>query len=369
MVSEYQNLKSEEQFFKNLLPLAKQLDTLKRTREFKTEFENEKSNFPSKNLESQNFLTKKNEKNESDDQNQDLVMQVYDDKDYDIEEIKFWNFVSKNKGIKPNVIRTIVYKVPESSYIIKKIPIVVEEIENLEQKKEEFSTTESNAVTPTVEKSNERNSITKTDQNNQPKLINSSRKDINELEISHPLKFDSEDIILIDEDDDIIGFEEENQNEEEKNSTMKNQDTNCYKVHPVYEDDDIIEENFIEKTDSIKSHESLNKPEIPGTDDKLSLSQKSLNIQKKSRRGRPAGRPKVVTEKADEPASTIRVKKSLDPDTKTGSKHLANNLDKSLPIISYSRSFNTRKSMNIKKQDFSEALDQVSSSSSNLSTI
>lgn len=368
MVSEYQNSKSEQNFFKNLLPLAKQLDTLRRTREFKIEFENEKSNFPPKNHENQDFLSNISEKNEPDNQNEDLVMQVHDDKDYDIEEIKFWNFVSKNKGIKPNVIRTVVYKVPESSYIVKKIPIVVEDIEVPEQKeKEDSSTIESNSITQTDEKLDENipNPLIKSEQNNQPKLITSSRKDINELKISQPLKFDSEDIILIDEDDDIIGFEEENQNEEEKNSIMKNEHINNYKVQPDDEDDDIIEENFIEKK------ESIIKQEITGKDDKLSLLERSFNIQKKPRRGRPAGRPKVVTEKADEPASTIRVKKSLDQSSKAGvkSKHLVNNLDKSLPIISYSRPVNTRKSLNLKKQDVSETLDQISSSSSNLSTV
>ena len=30
--------------------------------------------------------------------NETLRMEVYEDKDYDIEEIKFWNFMSKNKS-------------------------------------------------------------------------------------------------------------------------------------------------------------------------------------------------------------------------------------------------------------------------------
>ena len=50
-------------------------------------------------------------------------MEVYEDKDYDIEEIKFWNFMFKNKNIKPTIIRTVVYKVPESQYVVKKCQV------------------------------------------------------------------------------------------------------------------------------------------------------------------------------------------------------------------------------------------------------
>ena len=52
-----------------------------------------------------------------------LRMHVYEDKEYDIEEVKFWNFISKNKGVKPSIIRTVVYKCPESSYVVKKLPV------------------------------------------------------------------------------------------------------------------------------------------------------------------------------------------------------------------------------------------------------
>ncbi len=53
----------------------------------------------------------------------DLHMEVFEDKDYDIEEVKFWNFISKSKGSKPNVIRTLVYKVPESNYVVKQCQV------------------------------------------------------------------------------------------------------------------------------------------------------------------------------------------------------------------------------------------------------
>jgi len=50
----------------------------------------------------------------------ELQMDSVDDKEYDIEEIKFWNFVAKNESaIKPTV-RTMVYKYPDSSYVVRK---------------------------------------------------------------------------------------------------------------------------------------------------------------------------------------------------------------------------------------------------------
>ncbi|RNA10573.1 hypothetical protein BpHYR1_026486 [Brachionus plicatilis] len=375
MVSECQNSKSEEKFFKNLLPLAKQLETLRRTREFKIEFENEKPNFPFEKPKSPSELADQSKKIQES-ENEDLKMQVYEDKDYDIEEIKFWNFVSKNKGIKPNVIRTIVYKVPEASYIVRKVPVIVEEFEEKpilnEGKDTKLIDTKSDTRIAEEVETESSNQLNKTTEKNQPRLFTSSKKDSNELKFNQPFKFDAEDIIVIDEDDDIIGFEE-NESEEEKQSIIRSDDTKNDKKIPVDEDDDdIIEENYIEKNNSIKPNEPVSKQEMIEVDDKLSLLQKSFNIHKKQRRGRPAGRPKVVSEKADEPASTISIKKSSDHDIKTAikSKNFTSNLNKTLPIISQTKSINTRKSLNLlKKQDLSESFDQVSSSCSNISTV
>jgi hypothetical protein len=51
-------------------------------------------------------------------------MSVFEDKEYDIEEVKYLNFMSKYRGYsKPAIVRTIVYKHPESSYIVKKCPV------------------------------------------------------------------------------------------------------------------------------------------------------------------------------------------------------------------------------------------------------
>ena len=61
------------------------------------------------------------EKNEEEEEKrEDLQMEVYEDKEYDIEEVKFWNFISKSKGRKSNVIRTLIYKVPKETYVVRK---------------------------------------------------------------------------------------------------------------------------------------------------------------------------------------------------------------------------------------------------------
>ena len=47
--------------------------------------------------------------------NAELQLEVYEDKEYDIEEVKYWNFVAKKRTPKPDIIRTLVYKVPEQT--------------------------------------------------------------------------------------------------------------------------------------------------------------------------------------------------------------------------------------------------------------
>lgn len=66
-----------------------------------------------------------------------LKMEVYEDKDYDIEEIKFWNFMSKNKShTKPSIVKTSVYKVPESQYVVREITVIVDSKAKLKASKE-----------------------------------------------------------------------------------------------------------------------------------------------------------------------------------------------------------------------------------------
>ena len=67
-----------------------------------------------------------------------LKMEVYEDKDYDIEEIKFWNFMAKNKShTKPSIVKTSVYKVPESQYIVREVSVIIKSGEMLKTIKEE----------------------------------------------------------------------------------------------------------------------------------------------------------------------------------------------------------------------------------------
>jgi hypothetical protein len=79
-----------------------------------------------------------------------LKMTVFEDKDYDIEEVKFWNFISKNKGIKPSVIRTVVYKYPETSYVVKKIPVYLPKPEKTPKSESASSDNIETASTPTT---------------------------------------------------------------------------------------------------------------------------------------------------------------------------------------------------------------------------
>ena len=66
-----------------------------------------------------------------------LKMEVYEDKDYDIEEIKFWNFMSKNKShTKPSIVKTSVYKVPESQYVVREVTVIVDSKVKLKASKE-----------------------------------------------------------------------------------------------------------------------------------------------------------------------------------------------------------------------------------------
>ena len=89
-----------------------------RLKEFKQEFEAEASSPVKKRKEAHE--EKKEETTDQSEQPIDLNMEVYEDKDYDIEEVRFWNFISRSKGAKPNLIRTYVYKVPESTYVVKR---------------------------------------------------------------------------------------------------------------------------------------------------------------------------------------------------------------------------------------------------------
>ncbi|CAF0762855.1 unnamed protein product [Brachionus calyciflorus] len=385
MVENCQNQESEKTFFNNLVPLAREIQKLQQTREFIKEFENEKCNFPLKKSEDEEMKIS-NDRNEIED-DECLKMEVYDDKDYDIEEIKFWNFISKNKGIKPSVIRTIVYKVPESSYIIRKIPIIIDEpddtkpIEN-KDKKEIQPDSQSKEIKEEIKKNDilENKIKIKVDppptksEKIKPNLVKSTQKS------NEPVKFSSEDIIVIDEDDDIIGFDDDNEDKEDKKETkeelMEENESEGSQMESNSDedddnndaDDDIIEEDFIEKQEENLVNDEPD-TEI-NVDQKLDLLQNSIQKRKRGR-GTSTNRPKVVIEKANEPASTISVKKSenISKVVKSGS------LNKSLPVIAQTKSVNARKSQTFKteikksKDQADTSTNLVSSSSSNASTI
>lgn len=113
----------ENSLVNNLLQVAKELKKAEFVRNFKKEFENEISN---EKMETDALVEKHSGEEASQvgqEETEGLRMEVFEDKDYDIEEVKFWNFISKNKGMKPSIIRTVVYKYPESSYVVKKMPV------------------------------------------------------------------------------------------------------------------------------------------------------------------------------------------------------------------------------------------------------
>ena len=194
--------------------------------EFQKEFENEISNFPLKQCTNEKTAQQTEEKTQNSN-DADLKMEVYEDQDYDIEEIKFWNFMSKNKGMKPSIIRTAVYKVPETQYVVKKCEVTVSSSSNKE--KIEIK----KLPTPTVE--DKTTGVANNTSSVAPKVMNDVEEEIKEKK-SENITVKSEtpvekpkiitnnnpdDIILIDESDDIIEF---NDNIElDKDKTNQNQ--------------------------------------------------------------------------------------------------------------------------------------------------
>jgi hypothetical protein len=296
-----------------------------------------------------------------------LQMDVFDDKDYDIEEIKFWNFISKNKGCgKSNIVRTIVYKVPETSYVVKQFPIHVEsektktqivslaKIEsssgNIVKKTNEIIANNLNSFPSSnqnIKKPPGRPSRVQNNANNQikPAPIIDTKPSINNANITN--KFNSEDIILIDEDDDIIDYNEE-ENFEMKNDKIKNQvnpnnnnnnnnnnNDNIKETDTKENDDDSEEENdyYIHENEDEENddadEEDENEDEYENDEDyaygqnkKRSLSNKNHNSRIKKTY---SNKPKVVIEKVDEPVSTIKIQ----PPRQTRSRNKSIQLNKS----------------------------------------
>jgi hypothetical protein len=103
-------------FLGRLFSVARDLQRLKRSQQCAADFDSDVCNKFQK-------ITEKFE----DESISQLTMEAKEDSDYDIDEIRFWNFISKNKGVKPNIIRTVVYKIPESTYVSRKCHTFINE--------------------------------------------------------------------------------------------------------------------------------------------------------------------------------------------------------------------------------------------------
>ena len=281
-----------------------------------------------------------------------LRMEVFDDKDYDIEEIKFWNFISKNKGTgKSNIVRTIVYKVPETSYVVKQYPIHVESdksktkakietnssADSMCKKTNELVTNNLDTASPinqSVKKTPGRPARVQnnTDSQIKPSPSTNTKHSMHNANISN--KYNSEDIILIDEDDDIIDYNDEENNDDLKNEKVKKHENSIKNTTDVQKESDkkldqdgesdeetdyYIDENDNEENDDADEEDENEEEEDENDEDyiynqnkKRSLSNKNNYSNNNNNRAKKisSNKPKVVIEKVDEPVSTIKIQQS-----------------------------------------------------------
>jgi len=199
--------------------------------------------------------------------NETLRMEVYEDKEYDVEEVKFWNFISKNKGIKPSVIRTAVYKCPESTYSFKKTTVTKP------KKAKTLQQTPILIEKPKKDKIDDPPSPSLSNGTNKPKSqldVSNVALKINKIHLKVPtsietkaidsvqpmLKLNSsanykmEDLILIDEDDDIIDF---NDDEEETQANENNIEKDNEMISSVQSEQNQVQEE--EEKDEISSEQ------------------------------------------------------------------------------------------------------------------
>lgn len=127
---------SETEFRSNLLPVAKELSTLMRVRQSIHQHEEEislsrslQSSSLGTSLSSEQSTSRVDDVSMNDDAYEKddvlLKMEVYEDKDYDVDLVKCANFNAKIKELKSNVVKTLVYRVPESAYVIRRSQIVI----------------------------------------------------------------------------------------------------------------------------------------------------------------------------------------------------------------------------------------------------
>jgi hypothetical protein len=210
---------SENAFVSNLLAVAKELEKLNQIRKFKKEFDE----CYGAELTSDNGATSSDQamaqSTSSKDENKtDLTMNVQEEKTYDVDEIKNSNFQRvKSSMPKVNLIRTLVYKAPESSYVVKKCQVIVKEEKKVESKdsssatsgesdvkkneksKEEIGLVSKKEPTPIATKPTPKVSVA----SNVAKSYNKSNS------LKEVKKFTEEDLIVIDENDDIIGYSDD----------------------------------------------------------------------------------------------------------------------------------------------------------------
>lgn len=146
---------SEEKtnFEKSLIMVAKELERLSRIRESRMEFEREMSSAPSGRP--QPFKCSSSLPEAS--QNCDLELTCESDASYDVEEVRYQNFLARNRiTSRSNVIKTLVYRVPESAYVVKRTQVYVDEPN--EQKQDEKPADTTNPVSsdkkPQIKSSN-----------------------------------------------------------------------------------------------------------------------------------------------------------------------------------------------------------------------
>ena len=298
-----------------------------------------------------------------------LHMEVFEDKEYEIEEVNFWNFVAKNKGAKPSVIRTCVYKCPESSYVFKKCTVIKPKTEKTkilspneeviakkdselynrewraggsesavrgESKPEKNQKTAIKSSVPAdcVQQKPEpakipRPEMTPTPKVNKIKSLKSTVPTTNQTKPNdltetnakaspiaqrplpvlptklNPLvdstkahNYKMEDLILIDEDDDIIGYNEDEDDIQNEIVSVENGKSNQFDEEEVEDEEDAEDEDDLDDTDDEDEQMELNSRDHDYEDDIESChSNEQKNEAVKNTR-----QPKVVVETVeDEP--------------------------------------------------------------------
>lgn len=254
----------EQQFVKNLLRVVKDLEAIQRSKRCREEFLNSDSEQQERPCDPKN------------DSELELDMQVYDDPEYDVEEVRMEAFMNKMKSTasslsqaKPGIVRTLIFRAPESSYTVRKCPVFVEVAD----------------VPKAIEKK------IMTDQSVQTEVIKkpiASNLDPNSKPPAALDKCDMEDLIVMEDDDDILNYED-NIDEEASRQDNLVADRKNSKDFDDEEDDESEDDEDEEYRPATKK------------------SCKRRSTSRPTRRRSTIKAAKVVMERAIEPISTITV--------------------------------------------------------------